>query len=581
MSQTAMKCVVWAALVAVVGLGLASDANAIHPWRGCGSACYYPSYTYSYYPSYAYGYYPGCCYYPTYSYSYPSYNCCYYPSYSYTSWCGGGCYSSCGSYYVDCCTPTITTTAPVINGAVPAVNGQVPTPAANGQQPTPAVKPSAEGEAKPAAPAAPESPQPAPPSNPSATYTLGPGSAMLTIYCPADAKVTINGLETKTTGVKRRYVSHGLQPGMMYRYDVRVECEGEKRFVERYVKRDAEGNPLVKVRQFEPGYGERSMEMSLRDESYLVLVGADGQQLVAMNLDESLSGFVLGRGGRPVVTAKGELLVLRPEAGSSYDPNRGVVYISARGVTRMLGLANDGLGVLGISEISGRDEKAGGQTKLRPIDLRDADAFLMLTVDKESKEATIRLPGKLRAADAAEGKEPAEAAAPAAELGDVIAKMSEDGRVQPGEGQRIALVRDFRLLKDGAVYDREVIKRTRGDGRVESERVVLKPEFHVQSRDIPTTEKQPVILHRVVELQAGKEASATFAPYFTLAEFKSDADLQDRSQFVQEYIQDKKRLDFDQERLTRGDVALAPPEPKVAVPWDKWTAQPAKKPKAE
>lgn len=45
-------------------------------------------------------------------------------------------------------------------------------------------------------------------------------SALLTIWVPADARVMINGLPTMSTGSKREYVSHGLEPGLTYKYEV-------------------------------------------------------------------------------------------------------------------------------------------------------------------------------------------------------------------------------------------------------------------------------------------------------------------------------------------------------------------------
>ena len=48
-------------------------------------------------------------------------------------------------------------------------------------------------------------------------------SGLLTIWVPAKAKVFINGMETTTTGTRRRYVSNGLQTGLTYKYVVRAE----------------------------------------------------------------------------------------------------------------------------------------------------------------------------------------------------------------------------------------------------------------------------------------------------------------------------------------------------------------------
>lgn len=50
-------------------------------------------------------------------------------------------------------------------------------------------------------------------------------SGLLTIYVPADATVTINGLPTKSVGTRREYVSYGLQSGLQYRYTVTAVVE--------------------------------------------------------------------------------------------------------------------------------------------------------------------------------------------------------------------------------------------------------------------------------------------------------------------------------------------------------------------
>ena len=45
----------------------------------------------------------------------------------------------------------------------------------------------------------------------------------MTIVVPADAKVFINGRQTRTVGTLREYVSYGLEAGLTYRYEVRAE----------------------------------------------------------------------------------------------------------------------------------------------------------------------------------------------------------------------------------------------------------------------------------------------------------------------------------------------------------------------
>ena len=95
---------------------------------------------------------------------------------------------------------------------------------------TPAVAPTT-----PPPPPAPETPAPAidgaapapgelPPEAPaSGDQTRFSRSATLSVHVPADAKVFVNGLATKSTGAERRYVSSGLQAGYSYTYEVRAE----------------------------------------------------------------------------------------------------------------------------------------------------------------------------------------------------------------------------------------------------------------------------------------------------------------------------------------------------------------------
>lgn len=52
-------------------------------------------------------------------------------------------------------------------------------------------------------------------------------TAVLTVSVPNDAKVTINGMLTKSTGSERRFVSYGLREGRTYKYTVKVEIVRE------------------------------------------------------------------------------------------------------------------------------------------------------------------------------------------------------------------------------------------------------------------------------------------------------------------------------------------------------------------
>ena len=50
-------------------------------------------------------------------------------------------------------------------------------------------------------------------------------SGTISVTVPENAKVYINGYETKMTGVNRRYVVNDLEPGKLYDYEVRVVAQ--------------------------------------------------------------------------------------------------------------------------------------------------------------------------------------------------------------------------------------------------------------------------------------------------------------------------------------------------------------------
>ena len=54
----------------------------------------------------------------------------------------------------------------------------------------------------------------------------------MTIWVPAEAKVTINGRSTRSTGTKRQFVSYGLQPGFSYKYEIRAQIVRDGQLVE-------------------------------------------------------------------------------------------------------------------------------------------------------------------------------------------------------------------------------------------------------------------------------------------------------------------------------------------------------------
>jgi uncharacterized protein (TIGR03000 family) len=95
--------------------------------------------------------------------------------------------------------------------------------------PTPAPPPPREPNTP--TPAIPPAPAAEPPVKPT-TSILAPDAALMTVLVPADAKVFVNGYETKSKGERRQYVSHGLQAGLSYNYQIRVVATRDGKPVE-------------------------------------------------------------------------------------------------------------------------------------------------------------------------------------------------------------------------------------------------------------------------------------------------------------------------------------------------------------
>jgi uncharacterized protein (TIGR03000 family) len=162
------------------------------------------------------------------------------------TWCGWGCHhgaNRCGcGYGCGCCgcslcndpcgtcgsywgspvgvwgTPVVgacncgTVTAPPA-GAIPSLPpAGTPTPPAGVTPPSGTVVP------------------PLPPAHTS-IEPLSADSMLITVWVPDEAKVTINGLLTKSTGRLRRFVSSGVQPGHTYKYEVKAEVVREGKTV--------------------------------------------------------------------------------------------------------------------------------------------------------------------------------------------------------------------------------------------------------------------------------------------------------------------------------------------------------------
>lgn len=186
---------------------------------------------------------------------------------------GYGCFSYgyCGSAWVGsycgvcCCDPcccdgtTVTTTTTVPQQPTPAPMPAVKVPTEPAEQgtsvdgaggaATPAVPTDSTVPADattpgiPAVPGGPTDTTPAMPTEPPSTIPglrldggllPTPGSSavptpqtsgLLTIWLPYEARVTINGNPTRSTGSKRQYVSYGLQPGYSYTYEIVATLE--------------------------------------------------------------------------------------------------------------------------------------------------------------------------------------------------------------------------------------------------------------------------------------------------------------------------------------------------------------------
>ncbi len=75
-----------------------------------------------------------------------------------------------------------------------------------------------------------EPPAPAKPTT--RTIPARGDNGLLSLRVPAEAKVIVNGLETKSTGTHREYISYGLKPGSVYKYEVRAQIVRGGRLVE-------------------------------------------------------------------------------------------------------------------------------------------------------------------------------------------------------------------------------------------------------------------------------------------------------------------------------------------------------------
>lgn len=227
MIRVSWKFLLICVVVAIAISSVAPQADA--QWRGYG---------------YGYGYGYGCGYAPCYTSCYtPCYTSCYTTS-CYDSCCYGGSWYrgwrpgpirrllfgrckwyragySCPTY--DCCTD-VSTCCSDAPAAAPALT---PTPAQKPIMDPPVMPPTMPAEPAPA-PGDMPAPAPAPQTNTTSAETSG----VLTVWVPFEAKVTINGLKTTSSGTRRQFISHGLKPGFIYTYVVKAKLVRDGQLLE-------------------------------------------------------------------------------------------------------------------------------------------------------------------------------------------------------------------------------------------------------------------------------------------------------------------------------------------------------------
>jgi uncharacterized protein (TIGR03000 family) len=80
---------------------------------------------------------------------------------------------------------------------------------------------------------------------PRTTWLPPTGTGLITISVPEEAKVYINGRETKSTGKVRQYVSAGLIAGYVHTYEIRAVAVRN-------------GQPVEELRHVELRIGQQS-----------------------------------------------------------------------------------------------------------------------------------------------------------------------------------------------------------------------------------------------------------------------------------------------------------------------------------
>jgi uncharacterized protein (TIGR03000 family) len=133
-------------------------------------------------------------------------------------------------------------------------------------------------------------------------------AAILSVRVPADAKVYVNGLLTRSTGSERRYISSGLRPGFNYTYELRAQTERNGQMVEER-----------KVVQLQAGQtAEVDFPLNSQEQSDERTATKPVQTTLKLNVPADAKVFLSGNESKSTGTTR-EFVTTKLAAGQSWD----------------------------------------------------------------------------------------------------------------------------------------------------------------------------------------------------------------------------------------------------------------------
>ena len=156
--------------------------------------------------------------------------------------------------------------------------------------------------------APPSAPTPPPPAAGKSTFDVGADVGYLVVNVPADAKVFVNGRPTTSTGEHRQYVSHGLEAGMRYEYQVRAE-----------IVRDGKTISDTKTVQLTAGsQSSIAFDMSSSPAPHTAKTGAAPKTAVLLHVPADAKVYLSGAETSSTGTDR-EFITTRLAAGSAWE----------------------------------------------------------------------------------------------------------------------------------------------------------------------------------------------------------------------------------------------------------------------